>query len=549
MASDIVGGYKYKNVAEPLDMAVCKVCHLPSREPQLSACCGHSFCKSCLDTAKDTGNSSCPTCCAEEFTVFPNKQMDRFINDLQVFCVNKEKGCDWQGEMKNIEKHLTSDDGCHFEDVECSNKCGSMLQRQDLVNHTTKECQNRMITCPHCNIAYYFYEGEQHNDHCTQFPLPCPNQCESEIAREDMEVHKDECTLETVHCEYYYHLGCDATMLRKDKKYHNEQNMENHLSMALSKIIKSDATVKSLEEELKTAKDEVQVLKKDLEQEREKHKSQLSNVEEELVKRKYKDFEGRAERTMAEIKQQLSFTNAELEQKLKEEDKDLTNTHVKYLDMIAVRDEIEQKVTNTNGSISQRVKTLKESEEKEWPGSEIESILTLRSKYDQIEKTIFDINQELATIDLHRIRTEEKLKLQIKQAEQEMSSVHQRFVSTKLHINKKQADLTNQLDKNLESLMQEEYATQTTKDEMTAFQLSVKNSCDELTQKLSCKEEGINKFKQQLNTFTQDITGSTDDKLRKLKELHDDIKRKLQVQLEEVNAKLEAYLQRQQTQN
>ena len=130
-----------------------------------------------------------------------------------------------------------------------------------------------------------------------------------------------------------------------------------------------------------------------------------------------------------------------------------------------------------------------------------------------------------------------------------MSSVHQRFVSTKLHINKKQADLTNLLDKNLESLMQEEYATQTTKDEMTAFQHSAKNSCDELTQKLSCKEEDINKFKQQLDTFTQDITGSTDDKLRKLKELHDDIKRKLQVQLEEVNAKLEAYLQRQQTQN
>ena len=74
--------------------------------------------------------------------------------------------------------------------------------------------------------------------------------------------------------------------------------MENHLSMALSKIIKSDATVKSLEEELKTAKDEVQVLKKDREQEREKHKSQLSNVEEELVKHKHKDFEGRAERTI-----------------------------------------------------------------------------------------------------------------------------------------------------------------------------------------------------------------------------------------------------------
>jgi len=56
-----------------------------------------------------------------------------------------------------------------------------------------------------------------------------------------LDAHKDECTFETVHCEYYDHFGCDVTMLPKGKKDYNEQK---HLSMALSNLM-------SLEEELK----------------------------------------------------------------------------------------------------------------------------------------------------------------------------------------------------------------------------------------------------------------------------------------------------------
>ena len=91
---------------------------------------------------------------------------------------------------------------------------------------------------------------------------------------------------------------------------------------------------------------------------------------------------------------------------------------------------------------------------------------------------MYDINQELATVDLYRSRTEEKLILQIKQAEQAMSAICQRFVSAKRHINEKQAVLASLLDKNLETLMQEEYAEKSIakKDEMTALQQFVKRA-------------------------------------------------------------------------
>ena len=97
-------------------MFVCKICQYPSREPHLSGCCGHTFCKSCLEAAKRAINISqaCPICREEEFTTVPNKQVDRAIRSLHVFCTNKDKGCEWQGEVNDIINHLENSDGCQF---------------------------------------------------------------------------------------------------------------------------------------------------------------------------------------------------------------------------------------------------------------------------------------------------------------------------------------------------------------------------------------------------------------------------------------------------
>jgi len=129
IANEIVGGFDYDFVDIPMESSLCKICFFPSREAQLSLCCGHTFCKSCLDNTKKSKftSKSCPVCCNVEFTVVHNKQVDRFVKSLQIICSNKEKGCDWQGEVNNIDKHLGS---CHFEDVDCPNICEVSVQRQ-----------------------------------------------------------------------------------------------------------------------------------------------------------------------------------------------------------------------------------------------------------------------------------------------------------------------------------------------------------------------------------------------------------------------------------
>jgi len=68
-------------------------------------------------------------------------------------CVNKERGCQWQGELNDItSSHLENSDGCQFEDVECSNECGKVLQPQCLGVHVKTECPHRMIDCQYCKL-------------------------------------------------------------------------------------------------------------------------------------------------------------------------------------------------------------------------------------------------------------------------------------------------------------------------------------------------------------------------------------------------------------
>ena len=208
-------------------------------------CCGHLFCKSCLDNSSATHSISaitdiCPICRNEEFKSFPNKAIEREVRGLHIYCTNKEKGCEWQGEMNDVNYHLGNSSDCQFEEVKCSNDCGKMIERRYLTSssHVETECPRRKVNCQYCHDTgeHQFIEG-QHKEECPKLPLPCPNKCEAEnILREDMEGHrKKECPLEMIQCEYYS-VGCKRVKVAyKDQEEHNKQNME-HLTMTKNKL-------------------------------------------------------------------------------------------------------------------------------------------------------------------------------------------------------------------------------------------------------------------------------------------------------------------------
>ena len=90
------GGYEYEFVDPPPDTLICGICCLPSKTPQHSVCVVDiaTFCKLCIEGAKRADDDfRCPVCHADFscFTrVFTNKQADRIIQDLRVFCTYKK---------------------------------------------------------------------------------------------------------------------------------------------------------------------------------------------------------------------------------------------------------------------------------------------------------------------------------------------------------------------------------------------------------------------------------------------------------------------------
>ena len=214
-----ISGYVNNFVDTPHDRFICKICHLPSRDPYLSVCCGHLFCKSCLDSTIMTASSVCPICRVENFVTFPNKAIDREVKGLHIYCTNKAKGCEWMGKLSDINNHLENSDGCQFEEVKCFNECGKVIEWQYLTSHVKGKCPRRKVNCQYChNTGQHQFIKGLHKEECPKFPLLCPNKCHKlrTIFREDMEAHWKECPLEMVQCEYYS-VGCKRDMFaRKD---------------------------------------------------------------------------------------------------------------------------------------------------------------------------------------------------------------------------------------------------------------------------------------------------------------------------------------------
>lgn len=216
-----MGGYDYQFVeVPPPDWLMCNICQYPSKDPCLSLCCGNVFCKSCLEGVKQATITvkSCPICRDEVFKTVLHKQADRAVKSLRIFCVNKEKGCEWQGEVNHINNHLEKNTGCQYKDVKCPNGCGKMLQRGLLSNHEQDECSHRKVNCKYCcDVGAYNFITGLHKDFCPKFPMQCPNvSCTAEIFREDIDEHRKTCQYEMVECCN----GCGSAFQRRQLNNH-----------------------------------------------------------------------------------------------------------------------------------------------------------------------------------------------------------------------------------------------------------------------------------------------------------------------------------------
>ena len=125
----------------------CPICLNILREPYQASCCGKNFCKGCLEGIQ-ASQSPCPCCKSQQFANFEDKRLKQTLYDFDVHCSNKSKGCEWTGELRELDNHLHKNpqpdkslEGCPFMLINCPLSyagCGESLPRKDMPRHISE---------------------------------------------------------------------------------------------------------------------------------------------------------------------------------------------------------------------------------------------------------------------------------------------------------------------------------------------------------------------------------------------------------------------------
>ncbi|XP_064390383.1 TNF receptor-associated factor 4-like isoform X2 [Halichondria panicea] len=141
------GGYDNDFADQPPKSLECSICLLTLRNPMVISCCGNHYCEACI--GRITNNRKpCPLCNSPDFTTFLHKGVAREVNALRVYCLKKAQGCDWQGELGQVDRHLNpaaNSRGCGFVLVECKYRCGEKFERRAIASHEADNCAKRPI--------------------------------------------------------------------------------------------------------------------------------------------------------------------------------------------------------------------------------------------------------------------------------------------------------------------------------------------------------------------------------------------------------------------
>ena len=235
----ISGGYDCEFVECPKELEPqCPICLQVLRDPFQVTCCGNSFCQSCIKRVQ-ANKMSCPICNEANFGAFADKRLRRSLHGSKVRCAHQKYGCEWTGELGELDKHLNLNPdigkqliGCKFAVVTCS-YCYEYFQRRNVNAHEKESCPQRPFTCDYCEDYSSVYEDvvNSHWPVCKCFPVPCPNECGVSPERQNVKTHVNSvCPLTVVNCDFRY-AGCETQLVRKNMPTHLAESLASHISL------------------------------------------------------------------------------------------------------------------------------------------------------------------------------------------------------------------------------------------------------------------------------------------------------------------------------
>ena len=245
--------------------ADCPVCLLVLREPHQVTCCGYGFCRVCIRHI-EADKKPCPMCNRKAFSVFPDVRLQHSLYGFRVWCSHKTDGCEWRGELGQLEKHLNESPklheqliGCEFVKVACHH-CYELFQRRYITAHQIDECIRRPFSCAYCDNYGADFEDVtlKHWPVCAFYPVPCPSKCGECPERQNLEHHvSEDCPLTVVNCDFYY-AGCEVQLPHKDLPAHLAENLVAHTSLMAtynrSKVQEKDQQIAQLTDDLRENK-------------------------------------------------------------------------------------------------------------------------------------------------------------------------------------------------------------------------------------------------------------------------------------------------------
>ena len=150
MAEYIQGLDEERFVSKVDQNFLCLICLSVLRDPVLCPRNHHCFCRACI-TRHLENFRRCPTC-ADNLTVRtlaePQRVLKDYLNELNIHCIHKNRGCQEIVQLQHLERHETS---CGFMPVVCSNEgCDVTVNKRDLIHHQSEVCEFRKVKCHSC---------------------------------------------------------------------------------------------------------------------------------------------------------------------------------------------------------------------------------------------------------------------------------------------------------------------------------------------------------------------------------------------------------------
>nr|CAG8560450.1 9128_t:CDS:2 [Entrophospora candida] len=187
---------------------ICCICRTPFVEPVVLESCGHTFCKLCINQSITSTKSICPIdrspLSDTKNQLKPaSKLIVNMVNELLVYCPNRELGCSHVGERQLIHSHIKDD--CMYLEIQCClEECKEIFLRKDLSKHIEKCLPKIVDDCELCNLKKKSFSSKDLQVSSENFIC---QDCHSAFSQSQFSQHIKQCPVKVVSC-LHSQFGC-----------------------------------------------------------------------------------------------------------------------------------------------------------------------------------------------------------------------------------------------------------------------------------------------------------------------------------------------------